>query len=113
MGIRLMAEVMNRAPKTLTQREHKVLIILAEDAIDGEPGELDDRGREKRVTRQPPDSATMLRRALVSRSQLYAVVGALIAKGCLQRVTAGGGGHPARYRIPALSVPENRMQTCG
>jgi hypothetical protein len=111
MGIRLMAEVMDRAPKALTQREHKVLIILAEDAIDGEPGELDDRGREKRVTRQPPDSARMLRRARVSRSQIYAVVGALIAKGCLQRVTAGGGGHPARYRIPALSVPENRMQT--
>jgi hypothetical protein len=113
MGIRLMAEVMDRAPATLTQREHKVLIILAEDAIDGEPGERDGRGREKRVTRQPPDSPIMLRRARVSRSQLYAIIAALMAKGCLQRVTAGGGGHPARYRIPALCVPENRTQAPG
>jgi hypothetical protein len=114
MGIRLITEVMDQAPKTLTQREHKVLIILAEDAIDGEPGEQDDRGREKRVTRQPPDSPRMLRRARLSRSQLYIVLAALTEKRCLERVTAGGGGHPARYRIPALApqgcVPENRTQ---
>jgi len=114
MGIRLITEVMDWAPEALTQREHKVLIILAEDAIDGEPGEVDDRGREKRVIRQPPDSAKMLRRARVSRSQLYVVFAALMKKRCLERVTAGGGGHPARYKIPALAppacVPENRMQ---
>jgi len=59
MGIRLITEVMDWAPDTLTQREHKTLMIFAEDAIDGEPGELDDHGREKRVIRQRTDSPQM------------------------------------------------------
>ena len=115
MGIRLMTEVMDYAPAELTHREHKLLIIFAEDALDGAVGELDDRGREKRVVRQSPESPKMLRRARVSRPQLYAVLAELIAKECLERITPGGGGHRARYRIPALApescVRENVTQT--
>jgi hypothetical protein len=91
-----MAEVMDRAPKTLTQREHKVLIILAEDAR-----------ADSRIVWASLESPQMLRRARLSRTQLYEVIGALVAKGCLDLVMAGGRGHVAKYRIPVLSVPEN------
>jgi len=102
MGIRLITEVMDWAPDTLTQREHKTLMIFAEDAIDGEPGELDDHGREKRVIRQRTDSPQMLLRTRISRTGLYEILRALVAKGCLEQVAAGGRNHPARYRIPSL-----------
>jgi len=97
-----MTEVMDCAPGTLTHREHKIAIILAEDARDGEPGELDDQGREKRVIWQSVESPEMLRRFRVSRVQLYEVLAALVAKGCIERTMRGGGGHRAKYRFPAL-----------
>jgi len=102
-GIKLITEVMDWAPGTLTPRERNVLLVLAEDAIDGELGELDDRGHEKRVIRQRADSAQILRRARVSRPELYTVIRALIVKGCLDRITPGGRNHPAKYRIPPLA----------
>lgn len=103
MGIRLITEVMDWAPATLTQREHKVLIVLAEDARDGQPGELDSRGYEKRVIWQSLVSEHMLRRARVKRAAMYDVIRALVDQGCLERVVRGGGGHVAKYRIPSLA----------
>jgi hypothetical protein len=99
MGIRLITEVMDHAPGTLTPRERNVLLVLAEDALDEQPGELE----EKRVIRQPIGSPQILRRARVSRPELYTVLRALIVKGCLDRITTGGRNHPAKYRIPPLA----------
>jgi hypothetical protein len=94
MAIGLIVEVMDYAPATLTHREHKILIILAEDA-----------NLDTRVTWHSVDSLQILRRARVSRPQLYEAIKALIDKGCLERTVAGGGGHVAKYRIPALAPP--------
>lgn len=94
MAISLITEVMDWAPKTLTHREHKVLMVLAEDARAG-----------SRVIWQSLESPQMRRRARLSRTQLYTVIGALVAKGCLEPLTPGGGGHVAKYRIPVLAPP--------
>jgi hypothetical protein len=102
MGIKLVTEVMDWAPLTLTQREHKVPMILAEDSPDGAPGEVGEHGREKRVNWHSVESPVTLRRARVSRAEMYAVIATLIEKGCLERATKGGGGHEAKYRIPVL-----------
>ena len=103
MGIKLITEVMDWAPLTLTQREHKILIIFAEDARDGRPGEIGEHGREKRVIWQSVESPAMLRRARVKRTEMYAVIGALVGKGCLEQIAKGGGGHVAKYRILGLA----------
>jgi hypothetical protein len=103
MSILLIVEVMDWAPMTLTHREHKVLMILAEDCRD-----------ETRETWRPIDSPDVLRRARVCRSQMYVILDALIEKGCLERSTAGGFGHRAKYKILPLaglrSVPEIETQ---
>jgi hypothetical protein len=103
MAISLITEVMDWAPEALTHREHKVLIILAEDARPA-----------SRVIWQSIESPQMMRRLRLSRTQLYVVIAALMAKGCLELVTQGGRGHVAKYRIPVLtppfSVPENVTQ---
>lgn len=91
-GIGLINEVMDWAPEKLTHREHKVLMVLAEDADDDE-----------RVTRQSPGTPMMLLRIRVSRTELYNVLNTLITAGCLERVTGGGRNHPATYRIPPLA----------
>jgi hypothetical protein len=103
MGIKLITEVMDHAPMTLTQREHKTLIIFAEDARDGRPGEVDENGRERRVIWKSVESPTMLRRTRVKRTEMYAVIGGLIKKGCIEQITKGGGGHVAKYRILGLA----------
>ena len=97
-GIALITEVMDWAPEKLTHRDHKVLMVLAEDADD-----------ETRVIRQRPNTPQMLLRARVSRTALYEVLAVLVAAGCLERVTKGGGGHAASYRIPPLT-PELRPE---
>jgi hypothetical protein len=102
MGIMLITEVMDWAPNTLTQREHKVLIVLAEDSPDGALGQVGEHGRENRVNWHSVERPVTLRRARVSRAEMYAVIATLIKKGCLERVTKGGGGHEAKYRIPLL-----------
>lgn len=102
MGINLITEVMDWAPITLTQREHKVLIVLAEDSPDGALGQVGEHGRENRVNWHSVERPVTLRRARVSRAEMYAVIATLIKKGCLERLTKGGGGHEAKYRIPLL-----------
>ncbi|WP_197085285.1 hypothetical protein [Saccharothrix sp. ST-888] len=94
MGIRLIVEVMNHAPSTLTHREAWVLAVLAEDANDTTracwPGIED-------------DPRTVHRMRLPGRSSRYEVLKALRMKGALEVVESGRRGHRAVYRIPLLS----------
>jgi len=103
MSIRLVVEAMDYAPATLTQREHKVLIVLAEDCRD-----------ETRTTWHAPDSPEMLRRARVCRSEMFAVLASLIEKGALERAMPGGNGRRAKYRIPELCPgnPDTEQESC-
>jgi hypothetical protein len=80
MAISLITEVMDWAPKTLTHREHKVLMILAEDAR-----------ADSRIIWRSIESPQTLRRLRLSRTQLYVVIAALMAKGCLELVTQAAG----------------------
>jgi hypothetical protein len=90
MAIKLVTEVMDWAPP-LTHREHKVLMILAENA--------------RLATRETWDSVEswhILHRARLTERQMYAVIAALIAKGCLEKPVWGGRNHRAKYRIAQL-----------
>ncbi|MFD8596991.1 hypothetical protein ACFV1L_18515 [Kitasatospora sp. NPDC059646] len=95
MGIRLIVEVMDHAPSTLTHREAWVLAVLAEDANDGTricwPGIED-------------DPETVRRMRIPSRSSRYDVLRALKAKGALEAVETGRRGRRAVYRIPTFAV---------
>jgi hypothetical protein len=87
MAIKLVTEVMDWAPP-LTHREHKVLMILAENAR-----------LPSRETWDSVESALILRRARLTRAEMYAVIGALVAKGCLDKPVWGGRNHRAKYAI--------------
>jgi hypothetical protein len=87
MAIKLVTEVMDWAPP-LTHREHKVLIILAENAQ-----------LSTRQTWDSVESPRILRRARLTRSQMYAVIAALVDKGCLDKPVWGGRNHRAKYAI--------------
>ncbi|MFG2144111.1 hypothetical protein ACGFRG_07915 [Streptomyces sp. NPDC048696] len=92
VGIRLIVEVMDHAPTTLTHREAWVLGVLAEDARD-----------ETRTTWSSIEAPRILRRARVSRPQMYAVIKALITKGVLKRVSAGQKNAVAKYALLPLA----------
>jgi hypothetical protein len=92
VSILLIVEVMDWAPATLTHREHKVLMVLAEDCRD-----------ETRQTWRAIDSPDMLRRARLARWEMYAVIKALIEKQCLERSVAAAPGRRAKYRILHLA----------
>ncbi|MFI7014416.1 hypothetical protein [Streptomyces sp. NPDC050164] len=96
MGHRLYVEVLDHAPSTLTHRERLLLAVLAEDARD-----------ETRVTWSRVEDPVILRRAMVSRSGLYDVLKALVAKGVLERVTAGQKHAAAKYKI-TVQAPAQR-----
>ncbi|QQN79761.1 hypothetical protein [Streptomyces sp. XC 2026] len=107
MGIRLYVEVLDYAPTTLTHREKLLLAVLAVDAND-----------DTRRTWNSVESDENLRRAQVSRSQLYAVLKKLIEKGALKKVGSGQKNAAAKYELPhmapldaKLSVPESGTQT--
>jgi hypothetical protein len=87
MAIKLVTEVMDGAPP-LTHREHKVLMILAENAQ-----------LSTRQTWDSVESPRILRRARLTRSQMYAVIAALVDKGCLEKPVWGGRNHRAKYAI--------------
>jgi hypothetical protein len=91
MAIKLVTEVMDWAPP-LTHREHKVLMILAENAR-----------LPSRQTWDSVESPLMLRRARLTRPEMYAVIGALLAKGCLGKPVWGGRNHRAKYAIAHLA----------
>ncbi|MFD4788286.1 hypothetical protein ACFWN1_14745 [Streptomyces sp. NPDC058459] len=95
MGSRLYVEVLDFAPTTLTHREKLALAVLADDARD-----------TTRITWSSVESEKMLRRADVSRPQMYAVIKALVTKGVLEKVSAGQKNGTAKYRILPLQCPE-------
>lgn len=88
MGIRLIVEVLNRAPEALTHREKLLLVVLAEDAND-----------DTRITWNSVERPEVLRGAKVSRSQLYAVLKSLASKGALDRLSYGQKNGTAKYKI--------------
>ena len=96
MGSRLYVEVLDYAPTTLTHREKLALSVLADDARDS-----------TRITWSSVESEKILRRASVSRAQMYAVIKSLMAKGVLEKVAAGQKNGTAKYRLLALQCPEN------
>jgi hypothetical protein len=93
MAIKLVTEVMDWAPP-LTHREHKVLMILAENAR-----------LPSRETWDSVESPRILRRARLTRAQMYAVIAELVKKGCLDKPVWGGRNHRAKYAIAHLAVP--------
>ncbi|KJK40259.1 hypothetical protein UK15_07885 [Streptomyces variegatus] len=95
MGSRLYVEVLDYAPTTLTHREKLALSVLADDARDS-----------TRITWSSVESEKTLRRAQVSRPQMYEVIKALVKKGVLEKVTAGQKNGTAKYRILPLQCPE-------
>ncbi|APE21356.1 MULTISPECIES: hypothetical protein [Streptomyces] len=95
MGIRLIVEVLTSAPLALTHREKLLLVVLAEDAND-----------ETRVTWNSVERPEVLRGAKLSRSQLYAVLKSLTAKGVLAKLTAGQKNGTAKYQISKFPGPQ-------
>ncbi|MFJ2375002.1 hypothetical protein ACIOZL_19665 [Streptomyces sp. NPDC087769] len=95
MGIRLIVEVLTSAPEALTHREKLLLVVLAEDAND-----------DTRITWNSVERPEVLRGAKLSRSQLYAVIKTLIAKGALTKLAAGQKNGTAKYKISAFAEPQ-------
>ncbi|MFZ3569458.1 hypothetical protein ACNYS0_21130 [Streptomyces sp. BH034] len=93
MGTRLVVEVVNAAPTTLTHREAWVLAVLAGDADD-----------DTRTTQSSVEATELLRQARVSRAQMYAVLRELINKGVLKRTAAGHRNGAARYELLPLDA---------
>ncbi|MFC7219292.1 hypothetical protein ACFQLX_14100 [Streptomyces polyrhachis] len=93
MGIGLILDVLNNAPDALTHREKLLLVVLAEDANDS-----------TRVTWNSVERPEVLRRAQVSRSQLYAAMKSLAAKGALEKLSSGQKNAVAKYRIPVFET---------
>ena len=90
MGIRLVMEATSsRVPDALTWRERFVLTVLASSAMD--------------ATRKCPegieDSPDLIARLRLGRSERYAVLASLVAKGALERFERGRNGVKAVYAI--------------
>jgi len=93
----LIVEVLTSAPEALTHREKLLLVVLAEDAND-----------DTRMTWNSVERPEVLRGAKVSRSQLYAVLKSLAAKGVLEKLAAGQKNGTAKYKIskfPEVQCP--------
>ncbi|MFB7845476.1 hypothetical protein ACFC34_00370 [Streptomyces sp. NPDC056053] len=90
-----MVEVLNSAPEALTHREKLLLVVLAEDA-----------NEDTRITWNSVERPEVLRGAKLSRSQLYAVLKTLAAKGALEKLTAGQKNGTAKYKIPMFAEPQ-------
>jgi len=86
VGIRLIVEVLDYAPATLTHREKLLLVALAENADDN-----------SRTTQGSVESAKILRSGMVRRSGLYDVLKSLTAKGAIKRETVGQRNAGAVY----------------
>ncbi|MFE7626064.1 hypothetical protein [Streptomyces sp. NPDC057509] len=95
MGIRLIVEVLTSAPEALTHREKLLLVVLAEDAND-----------DTRTTWNSVERPEVLRGAKLSRSQLYAVLKSLAAKGAVEKLAAGQKNGTAKYKIPVFAAPQ-------
>jgi hypothetical protein len=99
MGIKLVEEVMDYAPDTLTAGEWKGLIVLARDA-----------NEETRLTFSKINDPEILRRVRLSIPAWSNLRSALIRKGVLEVHEAGVKGRSARYRIPVMD-PKNLHPT--
>jgi hypothetical protein len=91
----LIVEVLTSAPEALTHREKLLLVVLAEDAND-----------DTRITWNSVERPEVLHGAKLSRSQLYAVLKSLAAKGALEKLAAGQKNGTAKYKIPMFAVPQ-------
>lgn len=96
MGVRLMVEVLDHAPETLTPRERWALIAIAEDARD-----------ETRLCLKGVESnPTLVRRMRTGRTERAAIIAGLIDKGALERVKRGQMHQHAVFRIPPLTAAQ-------
>ena len=105
MGIKLMVEVMDHAPKSLTWREHSIMLVLAENFNDGT------RRGWPQYDGASEESARFRARTRCSRGQFYDVLGDLVKKKLIKIEVRGQKGRCAVYSMPRLapfSVPENR-----
>lgn len=107
MGIRLIVEVLDYAPSTLSHRERLLAVVLAEDAND-----------DTRKTWGSVQSPAVRRRASLSRTQLYEVLKGLVAHGVIKKITAGQRNATAEYvflpldtQSPAERDTENPPQS--
>lgn len=91
MGIKLVEELMDHVPDSLTATEWKGLIVLARDAND-----------ETRLTYSKVNSPEILRRVRMSPAVWANVRSALIRKGVLVIAEQGVRGRSARYLIPVM-----------
>jgi hypothetical protein len=96
VGIRLAMEAADRAPENLTWRERYALDVLAMSAMDD--------------TRECPpgieDKAHIIRRLRLGRSERYAVMASLVAKGGLERRERGRNGVQAVYAIAPFAAAQ-------
>lgn len=88
MGYKLVAEVMDNAPK-MALAEWKAMVILAEDAND-----------ESRKTWSPTTSEKIMRRLDLTPHAWANLRGGLVRKGLLEVVETGRRGHSAKYWFP-------------
>lgn len=95
MGNRLGDEVLDHAPPTLTHREKLVLLVLAKDANEA-----------TRRTWLSVEDPKILKRAGVSRSQMYAVLKTLQSKGVLKKVEGGRKHGFAKYELLTMGPPQ-------
>jgi hypothetical protein len=97
VGIRLIVEVLDHCPTTLTHREKLALVVLAESARDRTRECLPGIENDEKVAR---------RMKLPGRSTRYAVIQALRTKGALEVVSAGRKYSRAVYRISDLTAAQ-------
>lgn len=91
MGIKLVEELMDHVPDSLTATEWKGLIVLARDAND-----------ETRLTYSKVNSPEILHRVRMTPAVWANVRSALIRKGVLVIAEQGVRGRSARYLIPVM-----------
>lgn len=97
MGIRLIVEVMDHAPATLTPRERYALLVLAEDARD-----------ETRLCSKGVESnEKVMQRFRAGRSERAAILKALIDKGAIERTKRGQKHQHAEFRILPLAPAQS------
>jgi hypothetical protein len=92
MGVKLIVEVMQHAPETLSAKELYAATVLAENA--------NDATRLIWSSIEDPEFQSRLR---VKRARLYELVDALVLKGVLEQTSTGHKHGRARYRFAAFT----------
>lgn len=91
MSLRLILEVLDHAPESLTPKEHLAAIVLAENANE----------RTRQIWDSVEDPKIMAR-IRVKRARLYELLEGLIDKGVLEQTAVGQKQSRARYRFRVL-----------